>query len=121
MAKKATVKTAGSSVKASAPKSNAKVFEFSKLNDFLSKEVNPIGSLVETNEFINTKEFISSGIYVLDAALSTKLVGGGIPNNKVIGIGGESGCLYPTEKLNIYTMKTKNKNRSVYGKENLES
>jgi RecA/RadA recombinase len=91
MAKKATVKTAGSSAKAAAQKSNTKVFEFSKLNDFLSKEVNPIGSLVETNEFINTKEFISSGIYVLDAALSTKLVGGGIPNNKVVGIGGESG------------------------------
>lgn len=121
MAKKATVKTTGSVAKASAPKSNAKVFEFSKLNDFLSKEVNPIGSLIETNDFINTKEFISSGIYVLDAALSTKLVGGGIPNNKVVGIGGESGCVVPTEKLNIYVMKTKNKIRNVYGKENMES
>lgn len=121
MAKKATAKPAVSTSKTTAPKSNAKVFEFSKLNDFLSKEVNPIGSLIETNDFINTKEFISSGIYVLDAALSTRLVGGGIPNNKVVGIGGESGCLYPTEKLNVYVMRTKNKTRNVYGTENLES
>lgn len=78
-------------VKETAAKPTKKTFEFSKLNDFLSKEVNPEGSLIESNEFINTKEFISSGIYVLDALLSTQILEGGIPNNKVIGIGGESG------------------------------
>ena len=72
-------------------KSNGKKFEFSKLNEFLSSDVNPIGSLIGENEFIDTKEFISSGIYALDALLSTKVLKGGIPNNKVIAIGGQSG------------------------------
>lgn len=102
-------------------KSNVKKFEFSKLNEFLTKEVNPVGSIIDVNEFINTKEFISSGIYALDALLSTRILNGGVPDNKIIGIGGESGCLYPTEKLNIYVMRTKNKTRNIYGKENLES
>lgn len=68
-----------------------KKFEFSKLNEFLSNDVNPIGSLINENEFIDTKEFLSSGIYALDALLSTKIVKGGIPNNKVVAIGGPSG------------------------------
>lgn len=84
MAKKTTAKE-------TTAKPAKKVFEFSKLNDFLSKDVNPEGSLIDTNEFINTKEFISSGIYVLDALLSTQIMNGGIPNNKVVGIGGVSG------------------------------
>lgn len=113
MAKKATTTTKAASKDTPAKKQ----FEFSKLNEFLTKEVNPEGSLIEVNEFINTKELISSGVYALDALLSTKLIGGGIPNNKVIGIGGESGCLYPSEKLNIYVMKSKNKIRNVYGLE----
>ena len=71
-----------------AKKKNAgKKFEFSKLNEFLSSDVNPIGSLINENEFIDTKEFISSGIYALDALLSTKILKGGIPNNKVVAIG----------------------------------
>jgi len=72
-------------------KSNGKKFEFSKLNEFLSSDVNPIGSLIAENEFIDTKEFISSGVYALDALLSTRVLKGGIPNNKVIVIGGQSG------------------------------
>lgn len=72
-------------------KSTGKKFEFSKLNEFLSSDVNPIGSLINENEFIDTKEFISSGIYALDALLSTKILKGGIPNNKVVAIGGQSG------------------------------
>lgn len=74
-----------------AKKKEGKKFEFSKLNEFLSKDVNPIGSLIADNEFIDTKEFISSGVYALDALLSTKIIGGGIPNNKVVAIGGKSG------------------------------
>lgn len=74
-----------------AKKKEGKKFEFSKLNEFLSKDVNPIGSLIHENEFIDTKEFISSGVYALDALLSTRVLDGGIPNNKVIGIGGQSG------------------------------
>lgn len=73
-----------------AKKKAKKQFEFSKLNEFLSG-VNPVGSLIHENEFIDTKEFISSGIYALDALLSTKVLKGGIPNNKVIAIGGQSG------------------------------
>ena len=72
-------------------KNSGKKFEFSKLNEFLSNDVNPIGSLINENEFIDTKEFISSGVYALDALLSTKVIKGGIPNNKVIAIGGQSG------------------------------
>jgi len=72
-------------------KKTGKKFEFSKLNEFLSSEVNSIGSLIGENEFIDTKEFISSGVYALDALLSTRVLKGGIPNNKVIAIGGQSG------------------------------
>jgi RecA/RadA recombinase len=68
----------------------SKNFNLSDLNSFLSKEVNKKGDLIDKLD-LKIDHYISSGIYVLDALLSAKVLGGGIPNNRVIGIGGESG------------------------------
>jgi len=95
-------------------KKAGKKFEFSKLNEFLSKDVNPIGSLINENEFIDTKEFIASGIYALDALLSTKILNGGIPNNKVIGIGGQSGTGKTFLTLNFAKQAQKSGHYVIY-------
>lgn len=103
MAKKTDTKTGGS-----------KAMDFGELNDFLSKEVNPDGSMIEDNKHIGVKEWISTGIYALDLLISGRLLDGGIPNNRLTGFGGQSGCLFPTEKINIYVMKTKHEKHNVY-------
>jgi hypothetical protein len=42
---------------------------------------------------------------------------GGVPNNRITCFAGESGCLYKGEKITVYKMKTKIKNRSFIGRE----
>jgi RecA/RadA recombinase len=68
----------------------SKNFDLNDLNTFLTKEVNKKGDLIDKLD-LKIDHYISSGIYILDALLSAKVLGGGIPNNRVIGIGGESG------------------------------
>jgi RecA/RadA recombinase len=64
-------------------------FEFSKISTILnniSKSV-PIQIVNEVKD----KTFISTGVYLLDACLSAKLLGGGIPDSRITGLIGESG------------------------------
>jgi RecA/RadA recombinase len=67
----------------------AKAFSFQELDKALSKiEGFETGSILETNEFSKTTEWISTGNYLLNAQLSGSLFGG-IANNRSIGIAGD--------------------------------
>lgn len=67
-----------------------KKFEFSKVGSILDNISKTIPILVEKE--IKERKFISTGCYLLDAALSAKLVGGGIMAGRIFGLLGESGA-----------------------------
>lgn len=72
-----------------ASKKEVKKFEFTKVGtilDNISKTV-PI----QIKKEIKEKVFISTGVYLLDAALSGRLLNGGIANNRITAFAGESG------------------------------
>ena len=90
-----------------AKKSKSK-FEFSKIGnimDSISKKV-PI----HIDNEIKEKKFISTGIYILDAAISARMLGGGIPNNRIFCVAGESG----TGKSYLAYSITKNAQKEGY-------
>lgn len=66
-----------------------KKFEFSKVGTLLDNiaKTTPIQIVKDIKE----KTFISTGVYLLDACLSARMIGGGIPSSKIVGIIGESG------------------------------
>lgn len=66
-----------------------KTFSFLELDKSLSKiDGFEMGSILETNEFSEVSEWISTGNYLLNAQLSGSLFGG-IANNRSIGIAGD--------------------------------
>lgn len=67
-----------------------KKFEFSKVGSILDNIAKTVPILVEKE--IKEKKFISTGVYILDAALSGKLIGGGIATNRITAFAGESGA-----------------------------
>lgn len=66
------------------------LFDIADLNSFLTKEVNTKGGLIHELDEAPT-EYISTGIFALDALLSGRVLDGGITNDRFVGIGGESG------------------------------
>jgi RecA/RadA recombinase len=66
-----------------------KKFEFSKVGSILDNIAKSVPILIEKE--IREKVFLTTGIYLLDAALSGKLLGGGIANNRITAFAGESG------------------------------
>ena len=66
-----------------------KKFEFSKVGSILDNISKKVPIIVE--EEVKKKEFISTGCYLLDAALSARLVDGGIMSGRIFGLLGESG------------------------------
>jgi RecA/RadA recombinase len=66
-----------------------KKFEFSKVGSILDNISKTVPILVEKE--IREKKFISTGVYLLDAALSGKLLNGGIATNRITAFAGESG------------------------------
>ena len=67
-----------------------KKFEFSKVGSILDNIAKSVPIVIEKE--IKEKQFISTGCYLLDAALSAKLVGGGILGGRIFGLLGESGA-----------------------------
>ena len=96
--------------------SNSKEFTFGDLHNSLKSYKEDVGEMGEDMTVTEIDEYIHTGNYMLNAQLSGDVFKG-IPNNKVISIAGESGCLYPGEKITIYKMKTREKNRNFYGQE----
>jgi len=68
-------------------KDNSK--SFSELNDFLNK-IAPEGEILDVSPIAKIDEWISTGSYVLNAALSGSLFGG-LPNRRSLVLAGEEG------------------------------
>jgi RecA/RadA recombinase len=73
-----------------AKKETVKKFEFSKVGSILDNISKSVPIVIEKE--VKEKTFISTGCYLLDAALSAKLVGGGILGGRIFGLLGESGA-----------------------------
>lgn len=67
-----------------------KKFEFSKVGTILDNIAKSVPIVIEKE--VKEKSFVSTGCYLLDAALSAKLVGGGILGGRIFGLLGESGA-----------------------------
>ena len=88
-----------------------KKFEISKIGGILDNIAKSVPILVEKE--IKEKSFISTGVYLLDAALSGKLLGGGIATNRITAFAGESGsgksflcysCARQAQKLGYFVI-----------------
>jgi len=66
-----------------------KKFEFSKVGTILDNIAKSVPIQIEKE--IKEKQFITTGVYLLDAALSGRLLGGGISTNRITAFAGESG------------------------------
>jgi RecA/RadA recombinase len=66
-----------------------KKFEFSKVGSILDNIAKTVP--VQIKKEIKEKVFITTGVYLLDAALSGRLLGGGVANNRITAFAGESG------------------------------
>lgn len=69
--------------------SDSKEFSFDQLSSTLDKDVKSGGGIISNMNFAN-EEFISSGIYILDALTSARIIEGGISNNRFTCIAGEN-------------------------------
>lgn len=67
-----------------------KKFEFSKVGSILDNIAKTVP--IQIKKEIKEKVFITTGVYLLDAALSGKLLGGGVSNNRITAFAGESGA-----------------------------
>lgn len=74
---------------AKATTKEVKKFEFSKVGSILDNIAKSVPIQIEKE--IKERKFISTGVYILDAALSAKLLGGGIATSRITGLLGESG------------------------------
>jgi RecA/RadA recombinase len=70
-------------------KDNSKKFEISKIGSILDNIAKSVPIHIEKE--IKEKKFISTGVYLLDAALSGRLLGGGFTTNRITAFAGESG------------------------------
>jgi RecA/RadA recombinase len=71
-------------------KKEIKKFEFSKVGSILDNIAKSVPIQIEKE--IKEKTFITTGVYLLDAALSGRLLGGGVANNRITAFAGESGA-----------------------------
>jgi len=67
-----------------------KRFEFSKIGSILDNIAKSVPIQVEKE--IKEKKFISTGVYIVDAAMSGRLLGGGVATNRISVFAGESGA-----------------------------
>ncbi len=89
-----------------AKKIDKKNISFSDLNDTLST-FSPDGAILDESVYARIDEFIPTGSYILNAALSGSLFGG-LPNRRSLMFAGEEGCLQKDEEVEIYIIKNKN-------------
>jgi len=67
-----------------------KKFEFSKIGSILDNIAKSVPIQVEKE--IKEKKFISTGVYIVDAAMSGRLLEGGVATNRISVFAGESGA-----------------------------
>ena len=88
-------------------------FSFSQVGDLIKDIGKTVPIVIADEKEKSNMELIGTGIYILNAALSGSLFGG-VQSDRITVLAGDSGCLFPTEKVNIYNMRTKNKKHDVY-------
>jgi len=88
---------------------DSKKFEFSKIGSLMNNIAKTVPIIIDTD--IKEKKFISTGVYLLDAALSSRLLGGGIQTNRITCFAGESG----TGKSFLAYSVAKNAQKEGYG------
>lgn len=71
-------------------KGNKGKFEFSKVGSIIDGITDKTSIMVE-DELSAKREFVGTGIYILNALLSKSILKGGITNNRITAIAGESG------------------------------
>ena len=71
-------------------KKEVKKFEFSKIGSILDNIAKTVPIQVEKE--IKEKKFISTGVYIVDAAMSGRLLNGGVATNRISVFAGESGA-----------------------------
>jgi len=84
-------------------------FSFSKVGDLLNSITSKVAIVIETEA--KEKKFISTGVYLLDAALSARMLGGGIEYGKIFTVAGDSG----TGKSFVALSAAKNAQRDGMG------
>ncbi len=84
-------------------------FSFSKVGDLLNSITSKVAIEIETEA--KEKKFISTGVYLLDAALSARMLGGGIEYGKIFTVAGDSG----TGKSFVALSAAKNAQRNGLG------
>lgn len=86
-----------------------KKFEFSKIGNIMSNIAKNVPIIIDNQ--IREKKFISTGVYLLDAALSARLLNGGVQTNRITVFAGESG----TGKSFLAYSVAKNAQKNGYG------
>jgi RecA/RadA recombinase len=89
--------------------SGSKKFEFSKVGALMNSISKTVPIIIDDK--VKEKKFISTGVYLLDAALSSRLLGGGIQTNRITCFAGESG----TGKSFLAYSVAKNAQKQGYG------
>jgi len=64
-------------------------FSFTKIGDILSNITKSVPVIIQSE--VREKKFISTGVYLLNAALSADMLGGGIQHGKIFTVAGDSG------------------------------
>jgi len=68
---------------------NKKSFSFSKVGDLLNNITKKVPVIIESEA--KERKFIDTGVYLLNAALSARMIGGGIEYGKIFTVAGDSG------------------------------
>jgi RecA/RadA recombinase len=89
--------------------SEKKGFSFSKVGDLLNNISKNVPIVIESE--IKERKFIDTGVYLLNAALSARMLNGGIEYGKIFTVAGDSG----TGKTFIALSVAKNAQRSGMG------
>lgn len=71
-------------------KKEVEKFEFSKVGTILDNIAKTVPIQIEKE--VKEKKFLTTGVYLLDAALSGRLLNGGVASNRITALAGESGA-----------------------------
>ncbi|MFW6281458.1 MAG: hypothetical protein ACOC1O_01515 [bacterium] len=77
---------------------------FAKMNEVMNN-IAPDGDMIEDSPYAHIDEWLNTGSYILNAALSGSLFGG-VPNRRSVVWAGEQGCLQKDEEVEIYQFKS---------------
>ena len=64
-------------------------FKFTEIGKIIGGIAEKTGIVIETNK--TEKEYIGTGIHILNALFSKSILNGGIPNNRITALAGVSG------------------------------